>query len=165
MEAIRLLLEGDVMADGVGPQADDQGAVVEELTTLVVAGYRVSRYLLSLDDDGGHEPESDGSPPESTDQRAERLAAYVLNDKYQKATADILRLPSVDTAIHHRGPSNPLLAACGGQEEVALGWARLVQDYGFLLGVADYEVATSPLPAHGASVAMHAQPAEGSASR
>jgi hypothetical protein len=146
LRAIRLLLEGDVMANGTGARADDRGAVLEELETLMVGGYRVSRYLLSIDDSEGYQLGSLASLPGQTDQRAQRLAAYVLNEKYQKATADVLRLPSVERAIHHWGPSNQLLAAYGGREELALGWVWLVQDYGFLLGVADYEVAAPSPP-------------------
>jgi hypothetical protein len=135
IEASQRILETDIMASAHGPKPDTQGRVLDELYTHLVNGYRVGRYLLMSDQFQGATPAARSAPL-----RAPNLVAYVLDQQHQTDTVDIVGSPNVDAAIHQYGFSPTLLRACGGNEELALGWVRLVQDYGFLLAVAEHDL-------------------------
>ncbi|HWC38300.1 MAG TPA: hypothetical protein VG476_07215 [Acidimicrobiales bacterium] len=132
------LIDDELRNSAVTP-IDPEGNVRDELFTHMINGYRVARYLLRRGQNW-----TSAHDRESHDEDLARLVSYVQNEKHQRATADIVRLASVDDALHYYGYSPTLLRACQEEEHVALGWVRLVQDYGFLLAVAEYELLQSP---------------------
>jgi hypothetical protein len=135
LEAMKSLLEEEVLAsdDSPGPHVD--GRVRNELWTHMVFGYRVGRYLLST-----HGRRLSSSAPGSRSYVSSDLVTYVNEVRERQDIGHILSAPDFNAALHYHGLSSSLLRAWEGDRILAKACVGLVEDLGFLTAVGEEDL-------------------------
>jgi hypothetical protein len=135
LEAMKSLLEEEVLEPDDSPAPHLDGRVRNELWTHTVFGYRVGRYLLST-----HGRRLLSSAPRSPSHASSDLVTYVNQVRQRQDVGYILTAPDFSAALHYHGVSSSLLRAWEGDRTVARASVRLAEDLGFLTAVGEEDL-------------------------
>jgi hypothetical protein len=135
LEAMKSLLEEEVLEsdDSPGPRLD--GRAHNELWTHMVFGYRVGRYLLTT-----HGRRLASSAPRLRSYASANLVTYVNQLRQRQDVGDILTAPDFSAALHYHGLSSSLLRTWEGDRTLAKASVRLVEDLGFLTALGEEDL-------------------------